>query len=445
VSQDNVVRHNALPQSLTVTQLQQSGASGLALSITFLVAIPLLALNLRPAVTSVGTALAQIQSDTGMSASLASAVVAAPVWCFAAGGGIAWALRVRWGTAKTVAIALTILTLSLAVRVIGGPYVLLSGTIVACLAIAVLGTMLPAIVHAAPPRVWATLTGSYIAALGSGSAVGALITPQITDHTSWQLGASSWALLAGAGLVIWRVAARRLPEKPVPVSTRKPTPMTLRPIGTAWTLTLHFGLTSGVTFTIMGWLPSILLDRSHVPPHTVGWMFTVAMALGVPFALLVPRWARARRNQARLAVLLALPTLVAIAGLLFSPSGGLLPELSIDTVTPWVWAIGLGLGMPAVGLGLTMISLRADSATDTAAALSSMVQGFGYAIAGAIALGTGLLHSATQSWEWPLAALLIILCGQVITGIVAGLPITVHAAPRGQPLIIPNPRRPAER
>jgi CP family cyanate transporter-like MFS transporter len=416
-----------------VTQLQQSAAANgqrLALSIAVLIAVPLLALNLRPAVTSLGTALALIQSDTGMSAALASAVVAAPVWCFALGGGIAWSMRVRWGTSRTVAIALTVLTISLAVRVAGGPYVLLAGTVAACLAIAVLGTLLPAIVHAAPAREWSTLTGAYIAALGSGSAVGALVTPQITDHSSWQIGASSWALLAGAGWLTWRVAARRLPEQSV-AGLRRRGPMAMRPMGTAWALTLHFGLTSGVTFSIMGWLPSILLNRAHVEPHTVGWMFTVAMALGVPVALLVPRWARGRRSQSGLAVALALPTLLATAGLFLVPA-----------LAPWAWAIGLGLGMPAVGLGLTSISLRADAATDTAAALSSMVQGFGYAIAGAIALGTGLLHSYSQSWEWPLAALLIVLCGQVITGMIAGRPITVHAAPRGKPFVVPNPRKP---
>jgi CP family cyanate transporter-like MFS transporter len=402
----------------------------LALSIAVLIAVPLLALNLRPAVTSLGSALALIQSDTGMSAALASIVVAAPVWCFALGGGIAWSMRVRWGTARTVAIALTVLTVSLAVRVAGGPYVLLAGTIAACLAIAVLGTLLPAIVHAAPAREWATLTGAYIAALGSGSAVGALVTPQITDHSSWQIGASSWAVLAGAGWLTWRVAARRLPEQSVS-GVRRRGPMTLRPLGTSWALTIHFGLTSGVTFTIMGWLPSILLDRAHVAPHTVGWMFTVAMALGVPFALRVPRWARSRHSQSALTVALALPTLLAIAGLLVVPA-----------LAPWVWAVGLGLGMPAVGLGLTAISLRADANTDTAAALSSMVQGFGYAIAGAIALGTGLLHSSTHSWEWPLAALLIVLCGQIVTGMVAGHDVTVRASPRGQPFIVPHPRRP---
>ena len=187
----------ALPASRTLASPQQSTGPRLAISIAVLIAVPLLALNLRPAVTSMGSVLAQIRSDTGMSATLASAVVAAPVWCFAAGGGLAWAMRVRWGTARTVALALTALMIALAVRVAGGPYVLLGGTVAACLAIAVLGTLLPAIVHAAPARGWATLTGCYVAALGSGSAVGALITPQITDHTSWKIGASSRPRPAG--------------------------------------------------------------------------------------------------------------------------------------------------------------------------------------------------------------------------------------------------------
>lgn len=421
------------PATLPPTALPQQTRPGLALSITVLVAVPLLALNLRPAVTSMGSVLADIRSDTGMSAALASAVVAAPVWCFAAGGGLAWALRVRFGTTRTVAIALTALMIALAGRVAYGPYVLLAGTVAACLAIAVLGTLLPAIVHAAPARGWALLTGCYVAALGSGSAVGALITPEITGHTSWKIGASSWALLAGAGWVIWQVASRRLNEQAVATGHR-PGPMTLTPKGTAWDLTVHFGLTSGVTFTIMGWLPSILLERSHVPPSRIGWLFSIAMALGVPFALLVPKWARRARRQSGMAVALALPAIIAIAGLLFLPAR-----------VPIAWAIGLGLGMPAVGLSLALISLRADHARpDTAAALSSMVQGFGYAIAGAIALGAGLLHTFTGSWEWPLAALLMILVAQAVTGTWAGRRVTIYAKPKDGPLVIPHPRRSPE-
>ena len=170
------------------------------------IAVPLLALNLRPAVTSMGSVLANIRSDTGMSAALASAVVAAPVWCFAAGGGLAWAMRVRFGTTRTVAIALTALMIALAGRVAAGPYVLLAGTVAACLAIAVLGTLLPAIVHAAPARGWAMLTGCYVAALGSGSAVGALVTPEITDHTSWKIGARRVFCLDVPWLRTWTIS-----------------------------------------------------------------------------------------------------------------------------------------------------------------------------------------------------------------------------------------------
>jgi len=172
--------------------------SRFALSLAVLVAVPLLALNLRPAVTSMGTVLPDITAHTGMSAAFASAIVAAPVWCFAAGGALAWALRVRLGTSQAVTFSLVVLALSLGARVFGGAYLLLAGTITACLAIAVLGTLLPVIVHAAPSREWATLTGFYVAALGSGSAVGALVTPHITGHSSWQVGASSWAPASSA-------------------------------------------------------------------------------------------------------------------------------------------------------------------------------------------------------------------------------------------------------
>lgn len=431
--QDSAVEQTAPPQQqrALAQPLQPSIVAGSRLAVPFVVllAVPLLALNLRPAVTSMGTVLADIRLSIGLSAVLASAVVAAPVWCFAAGGALAWALRVRWGTRRTVTGALAILGLSLTARVVAGPYVLLGGTIAACLAIAVLGTLLPAIVHAAPAREWATLTGAYVAALGSGSGVGALVTPEIATHTSWQVAASSWALLAGAAWLVWRVAARRLPEQPVSM-TRRTSPATLTPAGTAWALTWHFGLTSGFTFSIMGWLPTILHERSAVPAQDVGWMFTIAMALGVPFALLIPKWARRSANQCALAVWLAAPSMFAVGGLLLAP-----------TFHPWLWAVGFGLGMPAVGLALAAISLRAEAATDTAAALSSMVQGVGYAIAGTTALATGLVHSATNTWDWTLLALLIVLCGQLFTGITAGLPITIRSMPRTRPNAIPQPRR----
>jgi CP family cyanate transporter-like MFS transporter len=435
VRQDIAVEQTALLQQRS-TALTRSPAAierpSMALPMALVLAIPLLALNLRPAVTSMGSVLASVRSDIGLSAVLASAVVAAPVWCFAAGGALAWSLRVRWGTTKAVTLSLIALATSLAFRVTAGPYLLLFGTITACLAIAVLGTLLPAIVHAAPARGWALLTGCYVAALGSGSGLGALITPQVANRTTWQIGASAWALLAVAAWLVWRVAARQLPPSGL-APARRTSPMTLSPAGTAWALTVHFGLVSGFTFSIMGWLPSMLIDRSDVAPSTVAWLFTVATALGVPIALRVPHWARQSPSQSGLAVALTAPSMVAVAGMLLAPA-----------LAPWLWAVGIGLGMPAVALALTAISLRAEAATDTAAALSSMVQGIGYAIAGATALGTGLLHGYTHTWEWPLLALLAVLCGQMLTGMSAGLPVIIRSGPRTVPSR-PHPEQPPPR
>lgn len=411
----------------------EPGASGRVYRpAAILVAVFLLALNLRPAVTSIGVVLKDIQGSTGMSATLAAAEVAAPVWCFAAGGALAWSARVRWGTRRTVAGALAVLAVALLARIVAGPQVLLGGTIVACLSIAVLGTLLPAIVHTAPPRQWATLTGCYVAALGAGSGIGALLTSPVADAISWQAAAGGWALLAGAGWLAWRVAARQMPEPPVTGRPARVSPLRLRPIGTAWALTIHFGLTSGLTFAIMGWLPGILRDRAAVPPQAVGWLFTLAMVLGVPIALRVPRWARRAGRQSSLAVALAAPTGLAVLGLLIAPAAA-----------PWLWVAGLGLGMPSVSLGLVLISLRSEPRTDTAAALSSMVQGAGYALSGAVALGIGLLYGATLSWHWPLIGLLIVLCGQMGSGVLAGRSVTIHA-PSAEPFIaVPTPRTPS--
>src|SRR3954451_1897546 len=163
-----------------------------------MVALALLGLVLRPALTSVGALLDRIRVATGLSSVLAAIVVATPLVCFAAGGWLAWLLRRRVGTARVVTGALGVVVASLVCRVLGGPYVLWLGTVAVCLGIAVLATLLPAVVKAAPPG--RRLTTAWTTALGAGSAAGAMLTPPIAAATSWPVGLAAWALPAGAAL-----------------------------------------------------------------------------------------------------------------------------------------------------------------------------------------------------------------------------------------------------
>ena len=319
-----------------------------------------LALNLRPAVTSLGAALPDIPVARNL---VPAVLVALPLWAIGLGGWATPWLRDRAGTHRTVTVSLVGLALSLVGRVLGGSALLLTGTALACLSIAVLGTMLPLLARG---------SAAYTVGLGLGSTAGALVTPAVVT-SSWRLGLGLWACTALLAQQLWR----RTPGELVP-----PRP-SARPVG-AGALTLHFGLISTVTFLVMGWLPGILRN-SGVPSATAGACLALSMAMGLPMMWLVPGWVRRWRNQTLLVITLAVPTVIGVIGLLVAPAA-----------VPWLWAAATGLGMGSLAFALTVISLRSK---DNSPALSAVVQGAGYVLAGFGVLACGWLHTYTGTCE----------------------------------------------
>ncbi|MEJ3659145.1 MFS transporter [Actinomycetes bacterium KLBMP 9759] len=390
--------------------------SGVYVSVTGAATVVLLSVNLRPAITSVGSVGMQIQAAPGMSPTAYAVLVSAPLWCFAVGGSLAWGLRARWGTNPVVGGALAALALALAVRVAGGPLLLLGGSVLACVAISVLGALLPVIVQAGTPQERGTRMVCLTTALGVGSSAGALVTPVVAAQSSWQAGAACWALLAAAGWVVWRMSADVVNPHDVPRAGTTVGPRALRPRGTVVALTLHFGALSGVTFTLMGWLTGILQERAGLPAGIANLHFAVVMVLGIPVSLAVPILAKRAREQVGHMTAFAVVTALGVVGMLLLPS-----EL------PWLWTALQGIGMGSVALALTVITIRCGGDRDIGAGLSSVVQGVGYAIAAAVALGVGLVHSATRSWQWALVALLAVVTAQLVSGFAAGRATTVTA------------------
>jgi CP family cyanate transporter-like MFS transporter len=361
----------------------------------------LLGLNLRPAVTSLGSALPDVVASPGMTSVIAAVLVALPLWACGIGGLLTPWFQSLAGTSRAVTSALVIVVVALTVRVGDGPVLLVAGTALACLAIAVIGTVLPVLVRSSPGR----LGAYYTLALGCGSTAGALITPAVS---SWRIGLAVWAALALVAAVAWRRAD--VPD----AGQRVQNPFVLRRSGTAWALTLYFGLTSTVTFVVMGWLPA-MLRAAGLSEAAAGGCLALAMVLGLPMMWLVPLWARRWRRQSLLVAALTLPTMLAIGGLFFAPAAA-----------PWVWATGLGIGMGGIALALTSIPLRAGNDQAVTTALSAMVQGGGYLIAGLGALACGLLHSAGRTWHGPLILIFLILCGQAVAGLVAVRPTVLR-------------------
>ncbi len=364
------------------------------------VVVFLLGLNLRPAVTSLGSALPDVVSTPGMTGVIAAVLVALPLWASGFGGLITPLLQSRLGTRWAVTYALVVVLLALIVRVADGPVLLIAGTALACLAIAIIGTVLPVLVRASQGK----LSACYTLALGCGSTAGALITPAVP---SWRIGLALWAVVALVAVGFWRWR----PGAEIPAQ-RVQNPFALRRSGTAWALTVYFGLTSTVTFVVMGWLPAIL-QAAGLPAAVAGGCLALSMVLGLPMMWLVPLWVR--RYRSSLVIGLTVPTMLAIVGLLVAPAAA-----------PWVWATGLGIGMGGIALALTSIPLRSGDDPAVTTSLSAMVQGAGYLIAGLGALSCGLLHSAVRSWHGPLVMITVVLCGQAVAGLIAVRPTVIR-------------------
>jgi len=363
------------------------------------IVIFVLAINLRPAVTSLGAAL----PDISVAGNLIGAVlVALPLWAIGLGGWATPWLCHRLGTHRTVTVALAGLVLSLAGRVLGGSAQLLAGTALACLCIAVLGTVLPLLAKG---------SAAFTLGLGLGSTAGALVTPTAVMSSSWRYALGLWAIAALLALQLWQ----RTPAEFVPPQAAAPGAVP------AAALTLFFGLISTVTFLVMGWLPGILRDAG-VPPTTAGTCLALSMAMGLPMMWLVPGWTRRWKNQTLLVVVLAAPNVIGVTGLLLAPAAA-----------PWLWAVATGTGMGSLAFVLTTISLRSKGRS---LALSAVVQGVGYVIAGFGVLACGWLHTHTGTWRTPLLLVLGILLGQVVSG---------HAAVSRRTWALRVPRLPAVR
>lgn len=388
-----------------------------------------LGLNLRPAVTSLGAALGDISAHPGMTAAIGAVLVALPLWASGLGGWLTPWLRSRWGIYRAVTWALIMLGLSLTLRVLGGPTLLLVGTALACLAIAVIGTVLPVLVQSSSSRTRAAFT----LALGTGSTVGALVTPTLVNGFSWQFALAFWAVLAAVTVHIWQST----PQSGVVFAASSLSPRRLFRSAVSWHLTVYFGLISTLTFLVMGWLPGILRDAG-ISSSVAGSCLALCMAMGLPMMWLVPFLVHRGRFQSLVVISLVLSNAVGIVGLMLMPA-----------VFPWLWSVMLGIGMGGLAMALATISVRAGGNADVATALSGMVQGLGYIIAGVGALACGLLHSVTGGWEVPLAMALAVLCGQLWCGIRAARPVIVQPSPEPSKPVrpaagpsIPLPREP---
>jgi CP family cyanate transporter-like MFS transporter len=373
--------------------------------VLLVVAILLLAANLRPALTAVAPLISLIRAGTGVSNGVAGLLTTLPLLAFAALSPVAPRLARRFGIERMMLMSLLVLAAGIALRSAGTVWALFMGTAILGSAIAVGNVLLPGLVKREFPERAGLMTSVYSTALGVSAALGAGASVPVVLLTGlgWRGSLALWALPALLAAIAWVTQALHGSRQESASDRREVVGLWRSPL--AWQVTLFMGLQSLAYYVTLTWLPEILREEG-MSAATAGWMLALSQAVAISTMFLAPVIAGRMPSQRGVVTVAASMSGAGVLGLLVagSTAGAL-----------WVVLLGLGQGA-CFSLALTFFALRAPD-SEHAAALSGMAQSFGYLLAAAGPFLFGVLRDASHAWTVPLVLLLAITGCLLIAGL----------------------------
>jgi CP family cyanate transporter-like MFS transporter len=229
-----------------------------------LVAIVLLAANLRPAITSVAPLIGRIQADAGVSSGAAGLLTALPLLAFAALSPAAPRLARRFGAERVLIGSMLALCGGILLRSSGTTAAtLFAGTAVLGAAIAAGNVLLPGLVKERFSGRIGAATGAYTVAMGTSAAIAAGASVPLTRllGPGWQAPLALWAAPALLAAVAWAPLLGRGNRDPKPPRQARASPAAnLWRSALAWQVTAFMGLQSLGYYATLTWLPEILRE-----------------------------------------------------------------------------------------------------------------------------------------------------------------------------------------
>ncbi|MEU5610887.1 MFS transporter [Streptomyces sparsogenes] len=388
-----------------------------ALSAGLLIAILLVAANLRAALTGVGTLLPAIEHDTGLTASGGGVLSTLPLFVFAVTSPFVGRASHRVGTTRLLVAALAVLAAGTVIRSLPSLACLFAGTVILSVAIAVGNVLLPTVIrtHVPGPRVH-TVSALYVTAMGVVAALSSGISVPLAEALpgTWHSALAWGVVVAVAALAVWLPRLRG--SRPDGVRSQGTHARTPWRSWLAWQVSFFMGLQSLAFYTGVAWLPSIL-SQQGMTTTAAGWMLFYYQLVALVTSMLLPLITRGRHDQ-RFAAAAGSAIVAAGFALLL-----LFPALALAACT----LLGLGAGACLV-LALSFQSQRATGPSETTA-LAGMAQSIGYLVAAAGPLLLGVLHDTTGSWTGALLLLTALSLVMAAAGYGAGRDRHVRTRP----------------
>ncbi|WP_339680475.1 MFS transporter [Cyclobacterium marinum] len=362
--------------------------------------ILLVSFNLRPSITAVGPLIPYIREEMSISNGLAGFLTTLPLLSFAIFSLFSAAIGDYFGKAKAIFLGLVVLGIGSIIRVSAGPYMLFFGTALTGIGIVICNVLLIPLVKARMPMKTGAVTGMYSTGMSLMAAIAtALSVPLAIDlNWGWRGSLLFWSSLLLLALIVWWPQLKLSPKPKI--KPEKPGKSVWRS-RLAWQVTLFMGLQSFLFFTLVTWLPDMMIDRG-LSPVEAGLTASLMQVVGLSGTFVAPFIAVRYQQQSIFNTIIGLIYVIGFSSLFIS-------ILWLNIIS--IGLIGLGMGA-SISLAYTLIALRTDGDNYTSA-LSGMAQSAGYFLA---AFGPMLFGVAFDIWQdWDLLIYLMIIASTLFT------------------------------
>lgn len=366
-----------------------------------IIAIVFIASTLRAPLTSVGPVVEEIKQVMEIGNSVTGILTTIPLIIFAIVSPLVSKVTSGLTMSRTIFYSTILLIIALLLRIAGDFNLFIIGTLLLGIAIAFGNVVLPSYVKWYFPMQIGLATGIYSGTMNFTAGLGGGLSFPLSEMSpiGFRLSLSFWIIFGVIALLLWIPKARtgvKLEQETVDQSKLEPSKkVNVVKSKLAWMVALTMGFQSMVFYTMVAWVPSILIDRG-LEPTTAGYLLMLNQFSQVPMTFIFPIVASKLKDQRILVVIITVLFLIGFS-LFFTQS---LVLLIIGIVIA-----GLAMGA-CFSLCMTFFSIRAHT-SEGSISLSGFGQSVGYLIAAIGPFLIGYLYDATGSWNSGIVALII--------------------------------------
>ncbi len=384
------------------------------------VAIMLLAMNLRAPILGITPLLQFIRVDYGLSNSVVSLLTALPLLIFALFSSFSADWSKRFGIGRVLVVSLLCIALGELTRLLGGEIGLFIGTLIIALGIVSGNVLIPALIRGFFPHHMGIMTSSYSSIMQVTTTVVLLSAVPISVYWGWANTLALLLVVSIAALLVWMPFRKLTLENTshtkeyiddtkedinttntvsdIQVEHSSITLKQMYSQSLAWYITLFMGIQSILFYSISTWLPTIVVSKGFTPTWG-GYMGFIFQLVSLVIGFIAPVVMHHFKDQRSMAVAACLAYGLGMVGLFT------ITDVNLLIVSIFIMGAGAG---STFSIALMYFVLRTETAF-TSAKLSGTGQAIGYLLASVGPLCLGYIYDVTQSW-WGAMIVLVILC-----------------------------------